>query len=348
LSFRALYDAAVRQIRCSPLGPDLRTARRAAKLTQGQLAARVGLSLPTLRQSEQGQGALSTYVALATELGHEIGGRSLPPGESLGARLMALRRRRGLGRRVIAELAGISPTTVAAVERDAGAHLASVTRIGEALGAHLRLVPRGTPGSYWTAAAASSAHQAWTTPRDFLERLYEVVGGAFTLDPCSPVRSGPRAPVQARIRYTEEDDGLNRPWVGTVFVNPPYGRALPRWTAKARQEVEAGRASLVIGLVPARTDTRWWHADIAGLADVFLLKGRLAFGDGAVSAPFPSAVVVWGATAEHRIRMQQSFPDAWHVPVRSGDPPSEHLRPEEEQGRDALVLAEASSGDGGG
>jgi phage N-6-adenine-methyltransferase len=252
-----------------------------------------------------------------------------------------------MGRRIVAELAGISPTTVAAIERDATAHLASVVRIGEALGAHLRLVPLGTPGSYWTAAAASSAHQAWTTPRDVLERLYRVVGGSFDLDPCSPVRSGPRAPVRARLRYTEEDDGLHRPWIGAVFVNPPYGRALPLWTAKARQEAEAGRASLVIGLVPARTDTRWWHADIAGLADVFLLKGRLAFGDGAVSAPFPSAVVIWGAITEHRTRMRQAFPDAWHVTVGSGDPPSEHLRPEGEQGRDALVLTDASTDEGG-
>ena len=348
LSFLTLYDGEVRQIRCSPLGPDLRAARRAAGLTQGQLAARVGLSLPTLRQAEQGQGALSTYVALATELDREIGGRSLPPGESLGARLMALRRRRGMGRRIVAGLAGISPTTVAAIERNAAAHLASVARIGEALGAHLRLVLRGTPNSYWTAAAASSTHQAWTTPPEVLERLYGVVGGGFTLDPCSPVRSGPRAPVRARIRYTEEDDGLHRPWVGKVFVNPPYGRALPLWTAKARQEAEAGRASLVIGLVPARTDTRWWHADIAGMADVFLLKGRLSFGDGTVSAPFPSAVVVWGATVGLRVLMKEAFPDAWHVPVGSGDPPSEQLRPEGERGRAALVLAEASNDAGGG
>lgn len=342
----------MRQIRCSPLGPDLRVARRAAGLTQGQLADRVGLSLPTLRQAEQGQGSLATYVAVATELDREIGGRSLPPGEALGARLMALRRRRGLGRRVVAELAGLSPTTVAAVERDASAHLVSVTRMGQALGAHLRLVPLGTPGSYWTAAAASSAHQAWTTPPDVLERLYGVVGGGFTLDPCSPVRSGPRAPVRARIRYTEEDDGLHRPWVGTVFVNPPYGRSLPQWTSKARQEAEAGWASLVIGLVPARTDTRWWHADIAGRADVFLLKGRLAFGDGAAAAPFPSAVVVWGATAEYRMRMKQAFPDAWHVVASGGDAtagsdhsPPAHLRSEGERDHRPVVLVEASNSD---
>ena len=83
-------------------------------MTEEQLTARIGLSSPPLRHAEQGRGGLSTYVALATELDREIGERSLPPGEFLGARLMALRRRRGIGRRVVPELAGISPVTAAA------------------------------------------------------------------------------------------------------------------------------------------------------------------------------------------------------------------------------------------
>ena len=155
------------------------------------------------------------------------------------------------------------------------------------------LAKSGEQQSFWNGAGNSSSFHGWTTPPEVLEALYTVVGGEFSLDPCSPVRSGPKAPVRARLRFTAEDDGLMRPWrAGTVYLNPPYGRELPKWIAKARREHEDGRAGLVIGLVPARTDTRWWHEDIAGHADVWLLKGRLAFGDGAAPAPFPSALVV--------------------------------------------------------
>lgn len=131
----------------------------------------------------------------------------------------------------------------------------------------------------------------------------------------TPALPGRRGPVRARLRYTAEDDGLALPWRGTVFVNPPYGRQLTLWVAKARREVEKGRTSLVITLVPARTDTRWWHDHVVGRADVWMLRGRLAFGDGSQAPPFPSAVVAWGADEEHRARMAAAFPDAWNVPT---------------------------------
>jgi hypothetical protein len=84
--------------------------------------------------------------------------------------------------------------------------------------------------------------------------------------------------------------------------------------AKARMEAEAGRAGLVIALVPARTDTRWWHDHVAGKADVWLLRGRLSFGDGTMAAPFPSAIVAWGATDYARSMLGEALPGAWHVP----------------------------------
>jgi hypothetical protein len=63
-------------------------------------------------------------------------------------------------------------------------------------------------------------------------------------------------------------------------MNPPYGRQLTSWVAKAREEHLCGRAELgVVALVPARTDTRWWHDSIAGAADIWMLPGRLAFGE---------------------------------------------------------------------
>ncbi len=101
-------------------------------------------------------------------------------------------------------------------------------------------------------------------------------------------------------------------------MNPPYGRQLTFWVAKAREEFLSGRAGLIIALVPARTDTRWWHDSIAGSADVWMLKGRLAFGDGSVPAPFPSAIVVWSPQTQHRAALVAAFPDAWHVAYSGG------------------------------
>lgn len=297
----------------SGLGRDLLAARRGARLTQAALAVRVGVSLPTLRQAERGRGAMSGFMALAAALEHRVDGRSLPPGDGMGERLAAMRRRRRWGRRVVAAAAGVSPTTVEALESGALGRVDTVARVAEALGVRLHLVPVDAAAPFWAAAGTSSAHHGWTTPPELLERLYEVVGGDFGLDPCSPTRRGP---VRARLRYTAADDGLALPWRGTVFVNPPYGRTLGRWVAKARREVGEGRASLVLALVPARTDTRWWHADIADRADVWLLRGRLAFGDGSQAAPFPSAIAVWGADGGHRAGMAAAFPDAWHVPPR--------------------------------
>ncbi len=87
----------------------------------------------------------------------------------------------------------------------------------------------------------------------------------------------------------------------------------PHWIAKAHHEVQQHHAFCVIALIPARTDTRSWHKDIAGVAHVFLLKGRLAFGQGKESAPFPSALVVWGGDDDVIVRLQQQFPSAWYV-----------------------------------
>lgn len=122
--------------------------------------------------------------------------------------------------------------------------------------------------------------------------------------------------MRARVHFTPEDDGLSLSWNGTVFVNPPYGRELPKWVHKARTEAEQGSATTVAALVPARTDTAWWHDHVTGHADVFLLRGRLRFGDGKQSAPFPSALCVWGATDKTRAQLKAVFPSASHLPPR--------------------------------
>ena len=98
-----------------------------------------------------------------------------------------------------------------------------------------------------------------------------------------------------------------------VFVNPPYGRTLGLWVAKARREVEEGRARTVVALLPARPDTTYWHEHVAGRAVVYFLRGRLRFSDGEQGAPFPSALVVWGATPEIILALDQALPTAWRT-----------------------------------
>lgn len=74
-------------------------------------------------------------------------------------------------------------------------------------------------------------------------------------------------------------------------MNPPYGRQISDWLKKAYlSSVENG--ATVVCLIPARTDTRYWH-DYCVKGEMFFLKGRLKFGDATSGAPFPSAIVVF-------------------------------------------------------
>ena len=90
--------------------------------------------------------------------------------------------------------------------------------------------------------------------------------------------------------YTEEMDGLSQEWRGVCWMNPPYGRTIGKWMKKAYESSLEG--ATVVCLVPARTDTNWWH-DYAMKGDIEFIKGRLKFGGSKNSAPFPSAVVVF-------------------------------------------------------
>lgn len=76
-----------------------------------------------------------------------------------------------------------------------------------------------------------------------------------------------------------------------VFCNPPYGKELPKWVKKCYDESRVG--TLVVMLIPARTDTKWFHEYIYGKAEIRFIKGRVKFGDSKNSAPFPSMLVVF-------------------------------------------------------
>lgn len=131
----------------------------------------------------------------------------------------------------------------------------------------------------------SSATDEWPTPRDLFDELSAVYGG-FTLDPCTTKEN-----AKCTRFFTREDDGLSQPWSGKVFMNPPYGRHIGLWVRKAWEESQKG--TLVVCLLPASVDTRWWH-DYAKKGHVYFLRGRLKFGASCNSAPFPSAIVTFG------------------------------------------------------
>ena len=129
----------------------------------------------------------------------------------------------------------------------------------------------------------SSATDLWATPQDFFDRYNGLYG--FQLDVCA----SPENAKCARF-FTKEDDGLAQEWTGVCWMNPPYGRDIKHWMRKAYQSSLAG--ATVVCLVPARTDTAWWH-DYAVKGQIELIRGRLKFGGAINSAPFPSAVVVF-------------------------------------------------------
>ena len=139
-----------------------------------------------------------------------------------------------------------------------------------------------------------SASDEFYTPRVIRDCL-----PVIDLDPCSPSHR----PIDAGRHYvgSEGQDGLALDWRGVVFCNPPYSRgSIEQWTAKAAAEVEAGRASAVIGLLPSRTDCGYWWRSIWGHARVGFLRSRIKFED-ATGRPTPSAgtfgsvFVLWGS-----------------------------------------------------
>lgn len=131
----------------------------------------------------------------------------------------------------------------------------------------------------------SSATSEWGTPQslfDALNKKYQ-----FTLDACATEEN-----FKVSNYYTVEKDGLSQPWNGRVYCNPPYGRTIGKWVKKAYES-----ACLTVMLLPARTDTRWFHDFIYhnDNAKIQFLRGRLKFNDGKNPAPFPSMIVVFNS-----------------------------------------------------
>ena len=132
----------------------------------------------------------------------------------------------------------------------------------------------------------SSKSSEWTTPQDLYDALNEEYG--FTLAPCATHES-----AKCEKYYTLDEDGLNQDWTGnTVFMNPPYGREIKHWIKKAWESSKKGKTTVVC-LIPARTDTKYWHDYCMKAHRIVFIKGRLKFGNQESGAPFPSAIVIF-------------------------------------------------------
>ena len=131
----------------------------------------------------------------------------------------------------------------------------------------------------------------WATPQDLFDRLDAEFH--FNLDPCA-------TPENAKCRYyfTKKEDGLQQSWRGfRVFCNPPYGREIVKWVRKA-YFMNRLFGTLVVMLLPARTDTKWFHDYVYGRAELRFIKGRVRFGNSKENAPFASMIVVYEEKGE--------------------------------------------------
>lgn len=137
----------------------------------------------------------------------------------------------------------------------------------------------------------SSVTPEWCTPPAFIDLVVQTLL-AIDLDPCSNVEKS----IPARCHFAIEKDGLSRYWYGRVYMNPPYGDVIGQWVKHLCREYVAGRTTEAIALVPARTDTQWFSL-FSEFPQCFL-RGRLKFGNGETSAPFPSVAVYLGSNIE--------------------------------------------------
>lgn len=141
-------------------------------------------------------------------------------------------------------------------------------------------------GRYDKLAVGSSVE--WYTPPE----IFRALGLTFDLDPCAP--RGGLSWIPAGRFYSRLDDGLAQPWIGRVWMNPPYGRGIEQWMRKLAAHGDG------IALVHSRTDTQWWREAIASASAVCFVRSRVRFIRGATGeqvgpgSPAPSALIAYG------------------------------------------------------
>jgi len=138
------------------------------------------------------------------------------------------------------------------------------------------------------------------TPQWLFDKLNKEF--SFTLDPCATQKN-----AKCEKFHTSEEDGLKQDWSqDIVYVNPPYGREVPRWIEKGIQESKKG--ATVVFLIPSRTNTHWFHELVIEQAhELRFIRGRPKFGDMKYGLPFPLVIVVYYPWDRGRYPKVKSF-----------------------------------------
>lgn len=130
----------------------------------------------------------------------------------------------------------------------------------------------------------SSEDMTWATPQDFFDMVNEEFN--FNTDVCAT-----KSNAKCKHFYSPKEDGLSQSWEGNCWMNPPYGKELKTWIEKA--SLESLKGATVVALIPARTDTKYFHEYIYNQHEIRFIKGRLKFSNSKTSAPFPSMLVIF-------------------------------------------------------
>lgn len=256
------------------IGPALKLAREERGWSSRSLASRAGISHNTTRTLEAGKGTVAALEKALFALSIELD----PIGKQLGVGIKQSRLSSGLTRTQVAQRAKIGLSALRRLESGRG-QVISLVAVANALNLSLTFRKVTT----WF-GQPSTTHD-WDTPNSVVKAVHRVIP-EFDLDPSASTTSE----IVAKTRYFS--DGLSKPWFGKVWLNPPYAE-LGRWVQKASASIIGGNCSLVIGLIPARTDTAYFQNLVLGVADIIFLPSRLRFGKASGTARFSTVLAVW-------------------------------------------------------
>lgn len=262
------------------LGSSIKNFRRRSLVSQKDLASHLDMNLKTIASIEGDSGTIKNMLPILRYLKLEIAG--LPKGNDLGSRLRFSRQRKGWSQRELAVKANVTQPTIIQLEKGNG-RLSSFYDVCSAM----KLKPFLREDRQ--IAFMKGNNDSWNTSLDFITKIHSVIP-CFDLGPCSNETSV----VKAHQVYYEKDDGLAHDWLEDfVWLNPPYS-SMEKWVVKAYREWSSGRAGCIVCLIPARTNTAYFHDYILNKASVIMIRGRLKFGSADIQAPFASMLVMWG------------------------------------------------------